>query len=827
MPTDYKENNMDLKFEDNKIFLSDSVNTISFDGFRKAIGTLEFDKILSLLAECAPFEGCAAVIQKITPSVSRDFIITMQKQTSEAKQLANTKGAPSFFGIKDISAALFRAEKGASLNTLELLAVADVLRAASSVSRYFGDSLTPESTLYEFSSKLVPNKYLFESITGAIIGEDLIADTATSELYEIRRKMKNAGNKARESLQRYVSGEYSKYLQENLITMRNGRYVIPVRAEYRNEIKGLVHDTSASGATLFIEPMSVVEANNELRVLEVREQAEIEKILFHLTTEVSRFSDVLKKNYEVLCDIGVVFAKAELSFRMDACAPIVTDRRNINLKKARHPLLDKETVVPIDISIGNGYKMLVVTGPNTGGKTVTLKTLGLFSLMAQSGLHIPCDEGSVVPVFTNILADIGDEQSIEQSLSTFSAHMVNIVDILGKVSESSLVLFDELGAGTDPIEGAALAEAILERIRTCGCLCAATTHYAELKAYALETDGVSNASCEFNLETLRPTYKLTIGLPGRSNAFAIAERLGIDKSIISAANDFVPGASRRFEEVVNELENARSGLEAERDQAKKLKNELAEAKAKAKKDREELNQKISDLEAKAEREARRLIDSAKAASDYIFEELDEIRRKKEAEDFAKAIAASKANVSSKIKSATDKLGLNLERAETIYRPSREFKVGDEILVYDLKQEGKITKIDKEQYFVQVGYAKLKTDKSNLRLLSDIEDDAAKKKKKQMKKVNRSGMSTPAVSQSIRAEIDVRGMIGDDAWLAVDKYLDEAVLANLGSITVIHGKGTGVLRSVITQRLRHDKRVASIRPGAFGEGDSGVTVVTLK
>lgn len=819
---------MDLNFEDNKIFSSDSVNTIAFDGFRKALGTLEFDKILSLLADCAPFDGCSEVIKQITPSVSRDFIVNMQKQTSEAKQLVNTKGAPSFYGIKDISSALFRAEKGASLNTLELLSIADVLRATSSVSHYFGDAVTGESSLFEFSSKLVPNKYLFESITTAVIGEDLIADTATSELYDIRRKMKNAGNKARESLQRYTSGEYSKYLQENLITMRNGRYVIPVRAEYRNEIKGLVHDTSASGATLFIEPMSVVEANNELRVLEVRELAEIEKILFHLTTEVSRFSEVLKKNYDVLCDLGVVFAKAELSFRMDACAPIVTDRRVINLKKARHPLLDKSTVVPIDVSVGDGYKMLVVTGPNTGGKTVTLKTLGLFSLMAQSGLHLPCDDGSVVPVFTNILADIGDEQSIEQSLSTFSAHMVNIVDILKKVMESSLVLFDELGAGTDPIEGAALAEAILERIRACGCLCAATTHYAELKAYALETEGVSNASCEFNLETLRPTYKLTIGLPGRSNAFAIAERLGIDKTIINAANDFVPGASRRFEEVVNELENARSGLEAEREQANKLKNELADAKAQAKKDREELNQKIADLEAKAEREARRLIDSAKAASDYVFEELDEIRRKKEAEDFAKAIAESKANVSSKIKYATDKLGLSLERAETIYKPSREFKVGDEILVYDLKQEGKITKIDKDQYFVQVGYAKLKTTKENLRLLSDIEDDAAKKKKKQMmKKANRGGMSTPAVSQSIRAEIDVRGMIVDDAWLSVDKYLDEAVLANLGSITVIHGKGTGVLRSVITQRLRHDKRVAFVRPGAFGEGDSGVTVVTLK
>lgn len=819
---------MNINLEENRIFTSDSVNSIAHEGFRKVVATLEFDKILEMLCECAPFEGCIEAIKAIMPSVSRDFIITMQKQTTEARNFINTKGAPSFFGIKDISSALFRADKGASLNTVELLAVADVLRASSSISKYFGESLTSESSLYDLSSKLVPNKYLQESITSAIIGEDLISDTATPELYEIRRKMKTSGSKAKDCLQRYVSGDYSKYLQENIITMRNGRYVIPVRAEYRNEIKGLVHDTSASGATLFIEPMAVVEANNELRVLEVKEQAEIEKILFHLTAEVSRFSGILRSNYEVLCDIGIIFAKAELSFKMDAVSPIVTSRRTVNLKKARHPLLDKQKVVPIDVSIGNGYTMLVVTGPNTGGKTVTLKTLGLFSLMAQSGLHIPCEDGSVVPVYTNILADIGDEQSIEQSLSTFSSHMVNIVDILAKVNESSLVLFDELGAGTDPIEGAALAEAILERIRNIGCLCAATTHYAELKAYALETDGVSNASCEFNLETLRPTYKLTIGLPGRSNAFAIAQRLGIDESIISAANDYVPGASRRFEEVVNELENARSGLEAEREQARKLKEELKEAKDRARKDREELNTRIAELEAKAETEARKLIDSAKAASDYIFEELEEVKRKKEAEDFAKAIAASKANVAAKVKQASDKLGINLERAETIYKPSREFKVGDDIYVYDLKQEGKLLKIDKDQYHVQVGYAKLKTTRENLRLLCDMESEVPKKKKPStIRKVNRNGMSTPQVSRNISSEIDVRGMIGDDAWMEVDKYIDCALLANLNSVTVVHGKGTGALRAAITSRLKKDKRVASFRMGEYGEGDSGVTVITLK
>ncbi len=824
---------MNANIEEKRVFTSDSVNDLALGAFSKAMKTLEFDKILDMLCDCAPFEGCIERIKMISPSVSRDFITTMQKQTTEAKALTVTKGSPSFCGIHDISAALFRADKGASLNTTELLSVADVLRAASSVTSYFGESLLPDSTLYEFKAKLVTNKYLYEAITGAILGEDVIADNATPELFDIRRKMKAAGNKARESLQKYVSGsEYSKYLQENIITMRNGRYVIPVRAEYRNEIKGLVHDTSASGATLFVEPMGVVEANNELRVLEVKEKAEIEKILYHLTAEVSRFSEMLDKDFSVLCDLGVIFAKAELSFRMEAEAPIITERRLIDLHRARHPLLDKTKVVPIDVSVGGKYNMLVVTGPNTGGKTVTLKTLGLFSLMAQSGLHLPCATGSVVPVFTGILADIGDEQSIEQSLSTFSAHMVNIVDILKKANAGSLVLFDELGAGTDPIEGAALAEAILERMRELGCLCGATTHYAELKAYALNTPGVSNASCEFNLETLRPTYKLTIGLPGRSNAFAIAQRLGISEDIISNAKGYVPGESRRFETVVNELEDTRSGLEAEREQVRALRAELASEKAQAQKDRDELNKRISELEAKAEKEARKLIDSAKAASDYIFEELDELRRQKEAEDFAKKLAETRANVSSKVKSTGEKLGLDLERAEEVYRPSRPFKAGDEVYVRDLKQQGVIQKFDKDNVLVQVGFAKLKTLPDNLKLMEDLAGEEAKKKKpdrfdKYRSGGNRKGMSTPAVSQSVRAEVDVRGMIGDDAWLAVDKYLDEAVLANLGTITVIHGKGTGVLRSVIQQHLRRDKRVDSFRNGAYGEGDSGVTVVNLK
>jgi len=789
---------------------------------------LEFDKIRERLCDSCVTDGAKARALSLSPSDDYETVVTRQTKTEDAKRLVNAKGFPSFSASESVVSSADRAYKGAVLSPKELIEVASLLRCARGLLDYISTDKPFETSLDEIFRRMLPSRELEDKITRSIISEELISDEASPELADIRRKIRVTNNKIKDTLQSFIGGNRLKYLQENIVTMRNGRYVVPVKAEHRNELKGLVHDTSSSGATLFVEPMAVVEANNELKTLAAAEEHEIERILSALSAECAAISSQISLNYHNITELSFVFGCASLAMEMKAESPQIIKERVVDLKRARHPLIPKDKVVPIDVSVGEANDTLIITGPNTGGKTVTLKTVGLLTVMAQSGLQIPALESSRVGIFDSILADIGDEQSIEQSLSTFSAHMVNIVDILAKVNESSLVLFDELGAGTDPIEGAALAEAILERIRSIECLCAATTHYAELKAYALETDGVSNASCEFNLETLRPTYKLTIGLPGRSNAFAIAQRLGIDETIISAANDYVPGASRRFEEVVNELENARSGLEAEREQARKLKEELKEAKEKARRDREELNLRIADLEAKAETEARKLIDSAKAASDYIFEELDEIKRKKEAEDFAKAIAASKANVAAKVKQASDKLGINLERAETIYKPSREFKAGDEILVYDLKQEGKIIKIDKDQYHVQVGYAKLKTTKENLRLLCDIESETPKKKKPStMRKVNRNGMSTPQVSRDIRSEIDVRGMIGDDAWMEVDKYIDCALLANLGSVTVVHGKGTGALRAAITGRLKKDKRVASFRQGDYGEGDSGVTVITLK
>ncbi|MBE6623076.1 MAG: endonuclease MutS2 [Ruminococcaceae bacterium] len=800
------------------VYNSSDISLIARQGFEKAFSSLEFDKIIEMLVSCTSVEGAKDILRKISPSVSSENIKYMQKQTSEAKQMAASKGAPSFGGIRNIYDSLERCEKGASLNMSELLQIAGVLQASRSVSEYFsGYKGAEEFCLYDIAKLLSPNKFLEELITTSIVSEDMMADTASSELYDIRRKIRAASNRIRETLQKYVSGGGSKYLQENIVTTRNGRFVLPVKAECRNEIKGLVHDTSATGSTLFIEPMSVVEANNEIRVLGAKEEAEIEKILYTISGECSRFSGALRANYENLCLLAAVFAKAELSFMMNGTEPVISSKPYVELKKARHPLLDKEKVVPIDIIIGRKYNMLVITGPNTGGKTVTLKTLGLFSLMAQCGLHIPAGDGSTLPVFDSILADIGDEQSIEQSLSTFSAHMVNIVSILKRISEKSLVLFDELGAGTDPLEGAALAEAILETVRKTGCICAATTHYAELKAYALSTDGVSNASCEFDVETLRPTYRLMIGLPGKSNAFAIASRLGIPQSIVEDAKENMTGETLRFESLIDELETQKSHYEKEKQKAAKLREELSEMHQKTREDREKFNKRLEAENERAERQAMGLVEQARASADYIFAELDRIKKQKDSENFAKELEKAKQNVRSGLNSA-DKRFSNLPgKIEEEYVLPRELKKGDNIILRDINKKGVIIDIDGENVTVQAGIIKTKTKVKNLML-----DESAASTEKNVKL-----SKTPKTAMSVKAEIDVRGMIGDDAWFMVDKYLDDAVLANLSQVTIIHGKGTGALRAALTGFLRRDKRVKTMRSGMFGEGDSGVTVVTLK
>ena len=799
------------------IFYSDDTDIFTARGFQKAAVSLEFDKIREMLCDCTGVEGAREILGSLSPSVSPAHIREMQKQTTEAKTLAQTKGAPSFGGVKNIKNALERCEKGACLNRAELLMIAGVLQSTRGVSDYFSSYRGAEISLSEIAKTLSPNKFLEEKITGAVVSEEVMADTASDELYAIRRKMRSASDRIRETLQKYVSGGGSKYLQENIVTTRNGRFVVPVKSEYRSEIKGLVHDTSASGATLFVEPMSVVEANNEIRVLKAKEEAEIERILYELSAECARFSGALRQNYENLCLLASIFAKAELSFRMDACEPILSSKQHVDLKRARHPLLDKDKVVPIDVPLGKNYTLLVITGPNTGGKTVTLKTLGLLSMMAQCGLHIPVGDGSVVPVFDSILADIGDEQSIEQSLSTFSAHMVNIVGILKKITPHSLVLFDELGAGTDPIEGAALAEAILETVRKKGCLCAATTHYAELKAYALSTDGVSNACCEFNVETLRPTYRLMIGLPGKSNAFAIAERLGIPQEIIDCAKGGVEGDTRRFESLIEQLENEKSHYEIEKEKAKKLREELSAMHQKTREERERFNKRLEAENERAEEKARRMVEQARASADYIFAELDRIKKQKDSEHFAENLEKAKLDVKQKLNSSEKKLGSVASKIEEEYVLPRELRPGDTVLLRDINKQGVVLSVDGKNVTVRAGIIQTKTKLQNLML---VEQKATPEK-------NLTRTSAPKTALDVRTELDVRGMIGDDAWFMVDKFLDDAVLARLEQVTIIHGKGTGALRASLTSRLRHDSRVKSIRAGMFGEGDSGVTVVTLK
>ena len=781
---------------------------------------MEFDKIRKKVCECASTEGAREILENLFPSVIKSDIVKMLDETGEAYTLITTKGSPSFGGMKDIQGLLYRADRGASLNMAELLSVAGVLKTSRSVKEYFENKRNISTpNLDKYSDIISPNGFLENKICESILAEDMMADNASPELADIRRKQRAAANKVRDSLQKFVSGngEYAKYLQESIITSRNGRYVIPVKSEYRSEIKGLIHDSSSSGATVFIEPIAVVEANNEMAVLNSKEQAEIDRILAALSAEVSRFSDSLRQNYKLLCQLSAIFAKAEYAIRTDSRRPKISDNKEISLVNARHPLLNKDKVVPISACLGKGYTTLVITGPNTGGKTVSLKTLGLFCIMAQSGLMVPCDEQSVLPVLDGVLADIGDEQSIEQSLSTFSAHMVNIVDILSKLESNMLVLFDELGAGTDPIEGAALAESVLEKVKEVGALCAATTHYAELKAYALDTQGVTNASCEFNIETLKPTYRLIVGLPGKSNAFAIATRLGLSKELIEGARQKMSGTSTRFEQLIETLEAQRNEIEAEKKNVLKLRAETEALNRATKEQTEIFNKKLAEQSEKADHEARRLVESAKAAYKRVIEDLEELQRKKEAENFALELEKAKKSQQDRIRSAENKLNPVVEKLQEEYTLPRALKKGDRVLLRDINKEGTVLSCDKENVVVQAGIIKTKTTLSNIKLVQQSEP----------KKIKTPSAAHTGASLNIKTEIDLRGNTADDAWFMVDKYLDEACLANLNQVTLIHGKGTGALRSALQKLLRRDPRVAEMRMGAYGEGDSGVTVVTLK
>ncbi len=794
----------------------------------KTLLTLEYDKIKVMLAECAATQGAKSRALALLPSEDFETVKERQLRTFDAKRLINSKGFPSFSAPESTPSSAERAYKGAVLSPRELLDIASLLRSSRMMLDYINTDKIFETSLDEMFSRLIPSRVLEDKITKSVISEDLIADEASPELAEIRRKIRAANNRIKDTLQSYISGARIKYLQENLVTMRNGRYVVPVKSEYKNEIKGLVHDTSSSGATLFIEPMAVVDANNELKSLSSMESHEIERILSMLSAECAEISSVISLNYHNITDLAFIFASATLAIEMRAEMPEIVNKYEIELKKARHPLIPRDRVVPIDIAIGKDFDTLVITGPNTGGKTVTLKTLGLLTLMAQSGLQIPADESSKVGVFNAVMVDLGDEQSIEASLSTFSSHMVNVVDILSKVGDGMLVLFDELGSGTDPIEGAALATAILEKVRESGALSASTTHYAELKAYALETPRVQNASCEFDIETLKPTYKLVVGTPGKSNAFAISEKLGISADIIERASRLIERDDKRFEDVIERLDTNRIEMEREREKAEILRREYEIFK---KKSEDELNRKIAKNEEEISKQtikARQILDSARASSEFIFERLEELKKQDDKEKRNAMMNSAREEIRKKLRE-TETLfeGMDIHEVslDDDYKLPRPLKVGDRVYLVTIGKEGVVTaeKDKKGLIAVTAGILKTKVEEKKLRL---IDGNQTFRRHEEPKKVSEGKVKKSIVS-TFKSEVDVRGMIGDDAWFVVDKYLDDAVLAGIPSVRIIHGKGTGALRAALWKYFKNDSRIKSYRHGEYGEGDAGVTVIEFK
>lgn len=791
--------------------------------------TLEFDKITEMLVECASTSGAKARALSLMPSDDYELVLERQRRTEDAKRLINAKGYPSFSAEEDTPAAAERAYKGATLSPRELLDIASLLRSARLMQDYINTDKPFETTLDQIFARLLPNLPLENRITKSIISEDLIADEASTELADIRRRIRATNNRIKDILQSYIGGARIKYLQENIVTMRNGRYVVPVKAEYKNEMQGLVHDTSSSGATLFIEPMAVVSANNELRELESMQTHEIERILASISAEVADFSSAITLNYHNITDLSFIFACASLALSMRAEMPKITKNRIVELKKARHPLIPKDKVVPIDVSIGLDFETLIITGPNTGGKTVTLKTIGLLTLMAQSGLQIPALEDSTVGVFSEVLVDIGDEQSIEASLSTFSSHMVNVVDILHNVGPRSLALFDELGSGTDPIEGAALAISILEAVSRAGAVSAATTHYSELKAYALNTPRVQNASCEFDIETLRPTYRLIVGTPGKSNAFAISEKLGISTEIIERASALIANDDKRFEDVIERLDTSRIEMEREREGAERMRREYEEYKTRAER---ELAIKISKGEEEIQRmvlKARQILDSARASSEFIFRQLEEIKKQEDRNKRDELTRLAREEVRKRLRESESMMeGVDIRDAalDEDYRLPRPLKIGDKVYLVAIGKEGVVTALADKKGLISVtaGILKTKVEEKGLRL---IEGDVKYRRRDETTPKVGEGRVKKTIVSTFRTEIDVRGMIGDDAWFVVDKYIDDAILANMSTVRIIHGKGTGALRAALWKYFKTDKRIRSYRHAEYGEGDAGVTILEIK
>ncbi len=789
--------------------------------YKKSLHTLELDRVLSMLSECCVTpEGKDRALQ-LMPTSDAEEVTRLLKETSDACHMVELKGNPAFRDVKDVKTSLERADRGGSLNTVELLRIAGVLRATRGVKAYGEGDGIETGSLDGYFWALTPNRFLEDKITNAIISEEEIADSASPALNDIRRHMRQTGAKVRESLQKIISSpSYSKFLREPIITMRGDRYVVPVRSEYKNSIPGMVHDVSSSGGTFFVEPMQAVQANNELRELLIKEKKEIERILAELSAEVAAHRETIAQSYDNLVALDLIFAKARLSYSMKAMEPKVNTQGKVVLNRARHPLIDKKAVVPITVRLGDDFDTLVITGPNTGGKTVTLKTLGLLTLMAECGLHIPVSDDSCISTFETVFADIGDEQSIEQSLSTFSSHMKNIVEITEQCDDRSLVLFDELGAGTDPAEGAALAVAVIEFCRKLGAKVAGTTHYGEMKLYAMRTEGVMNASCEFDVETLRPTYRLLIGIPGKSNAFAISKRLGLSEVIIDDARSLVSENDVNFEDVLSQLEAQRQAMEQARIQAEQLKLEVEKTKQQSEAYNLEIKKERDKAVAKARKEAQTIIDDARRSVNIAMDEIKQMKKQLKDAGAVEDFNQRQAELRRGLNTAEDKLSQKAPQETEKKVSARPPKQGDTVELLKLGTRATVLSVNKDGSLqIQAGIMKLNVKPQEVYVLP--QQDTQNTVKKFVEKANRQLRNLATSS-----EVDLRGMTADEALSVLDRFLDDALLAKLPSIRVIHGKGTGVLRKAVQQHLKRNPRIKSVRLGVYGEGEDGVTIAEL-
>ena len=788
------------------------------DLFEKSIQTLELPRVLEKLAEQAVTEEGKDRCLALRPLTDVDDVQRALDETTAAVNMTALRGSPSFSGVRPVGASLQRANMGGALNTRELLDIAAVLRSARSAKEYGeGEGDRAKTCIDHLFRSLTSNRFLEERITGAIVGEDEIADAASPELASIRRHIRATASKVRDILNKLISSNQSKYLQESIITQRNDRFVVPVKSEHKNDVPGLVHDVSSSGSTFFIEPMGVVKANNELRELQAKEEKEIERILAELSAQCAQYKEDISQNYDLLIILDVIFAKARLAYRMRGAAPRLSER-GLCLRRARHPLLDPDKAVANDLMLGEDFDTLVITGPNTGGKTVTLKTIGLLTLMAQCGLHIPVGDDSCIKVFDRVLSDIGDEQSIAQNLSTFSSHMVNIVGILKEADEHTLILFDELGAGTDPIEGAALAAAIIESAREMGALVAATTHYAELKVYAMTTPGVENASCEFDVDSLAPTYRLLIGIPGKSNAFAISQRLGLPKYIIQKAAGRIDAENVRFEDVLTQLDEQRQEMEKEKEAAARLRREMEETAKASREYKAQMDQQRQKAVEKAQAEARAILEEARDTADQVFKELNEMRRRQRKEEDWQRVNDERAELRHRLNEAEGKLGQRPE--EPAPPPTRPARKGDTVELVKMGTQAAVLEVNKDGSLqLQAGILKITAKQDEVRVVEGESIKAAKKVVARAEHKLRSLGASP--------EVDLRGMMTDEAIGALDLFLDNAVLGRLGEVRIIHGKGTGAVRKAVREHLKRSRYIKSFRPGRYGEGEDGVTIAELR